>query len=213
VAILDEPTAGMDPQAKAATRDVVADLRDRGVSVLLTTHELVDLERLADRIAIVDRGRLIALGTPDELMAGIRRRLRFRVAGVLSAAGRAELAGVLSATGGGAGRADAASVRPTVEEDGPDGAYRLDGLEPSPRIVAALADWCRGRDLLLTEMRAAGGTLEERFLELVGDDGSLDSKAEADDPGDRAGAPGPAVGVDPSGPGDGDAGRSRGDVA
>jgi ABC-2 type transport system ATP-binding protein len=198
VAMLDEPTAGMDPQAKAATREIVADLRDRGAAVVLTTHELPDLERLADRIAIVRRGRLVALGTPADIVAGVRRRLRFRVAGVLSAAGRGELAGALAVAAGGAatqiagegaaagaggpgpGTASPApgtvspaprtAARPTVEEDGPGGAYRLDGLEPSPRVVAALADWCRGRDLLLTEMRAAGGTLEERFLELVADD-------------------------------------------
>jgi ABC-2 type transport system ATP-binding protein len=171
VAMLDEPTAGMDPQAKAATRGIVADLRDRGCAVVLTTHELADLERLADRIAIVRHGRLVALGTPAEIVAGVRRRLRFRVAGLLSAAGRAELAGALATgaepptTGG-----DGTTIRATIEEDGPGGAYRLEGLEPSPRVVAALADWCRGRDLLLTEMRAAGGTLEERFLELVADD-------------------------------------------
>ena len=164
VAILDEPTAGMDPQAKAATREVVASLRDRGVSILLTTHELVDLERLADRIAIVDHGRLVALGTPAELVAGVRRHLRFRLAGVLSAAGRAELAGVLAGAANGA----ASGTQPSVEEDGGGGTYRVDGVEPTPRVVSELARWCRGRDLLITEMRAAGGTLEERFLELVG---------------------------------------------
>jgi ABC-2 type transport system ATP-binding protein len=161
VAILDEPTAGMDPRAKAATREVVADLRDRGVAVLLTTHELVDLERLADRIAIVDHGRIVALGTPAELVAGSRPRLRFRLAGVLSAAGRVELAGALAEAMG-------PGSRPVVDEDGAGAAYRIEDIEPSPRLVAALADWCRRRDLLLTEMRSAGGTLEERFLELVG---------------------------------------------
>ncbi|MCU0504311.1 MAG: ABC transporter ATP-binding protein [Chloroflexi bacterium] len=193
VAILDEPTAGMDPQAKAATRDVVSDLRDSGVSVLLTTHELVDLERLADRIAIVDGGRLVALGTPDELMAGARRRLRFRVAGVLSAAGRVELAGALAAMGSTGGA-------PQVEEDGPGGAYRVDGVEPTPRLVAALADWCRGRDLLLVEMRAAGGTLEERFLELVGAAGGGTSRVAGGGTSRVAGA---AVNGAPAGPIDG----------
>ncbi len=162
IAILDEPTAGMDPQAKAATREVVADLRDRGVAILLTTHELVDLERLADRIAIVDHGRLVALGTPAELVAGARPRLRFRIAGVLSAAGRVELAGALVEPAG-------PGSRPVVDEDGAGGAYRVEGVQPSPRLIAALADWCRRRDLLITEMRSAGGTLEERFLELLGD--------------------------------------------
>jgi len=174
VAILDEPTAGMDPRAKAATREVIADLRDRGAAVLLTTHELVDLERLADRIAIVDHGRLVALGTPAELTAGSRPRLRFRLAGVLSAAGRAEMGGALAeAVGPGS--------RPIVDEDGAGAFYRVEGVEPSPRLIAALADWCRRRDLLLTEMRSAGGTLEERFLELVGPDAVGDGTAGADD--------------------------------
>jgi ABC-2 type transport system ATP-binding protein len=193
VAMLDEPTAGMDPQAKAATREIVADLRDHGAAVVLTTHELVDLERLADRIAIVRRGRLVALGTPAEIVAGIRRRLRFRVAGVLSAAGRTELAGVLAAAGGEPPTvgADRTTLRATIEEDGPGGAYRLEGLAPTPRVVAALAEWCRGRDLLLTEMRAAGGTLEERFLELVADGaGDVGGAGDAGDAGDRADPPG-----------------------
>jgi len=180
VLILDEPTAGMDPQAKAATRDLIADLRDRGVTVLLTTHELVDLERLADRIAVIDHGRLVALGTPAELTAGVRPRLRFRLAGVLSASGREELAVALGTGGGraGAGAGPPASGsgpsigpddRVTVGEAGAGGGYVIEGVEPSPRLIAALADWCRGRDLLLTEIRSVGGTLEERFLELVGD--------------------------------------------
>ncbi len=195
VALLDEPTAGMDPQAKAATRDVVSGLRDRGVPVLLTTHELADLERLADRIAIVDHGRLVSLGTPAELVAGVRRRLRFRIAGVLSAAGRAELAGALAAADGPApggswgpgstAGSDGTAGRPSVDEDGPGGAYAVEGIEPSPRVVSALAEWCRGRDLLLTEMRAAGGTLEERYLEIVG--AAAGGQAQADAVGDRRG--------------------------
>ena len=169
VAILDEPTAGMDPQAKAATRALIGDLRDRGVAVLLTTHELVDLERLADRIAVIDRGRLVAVGTPAELMAGVRPRLRFRMAGVLSAAGREELGGALG---------HGASVVETA-----DGAYAVEGPEPSPRLIAGLADWCRTRDLLLTEVRTVGGTLEERFLELVGDGAAVaDGGAPAERP-------------------------------
>jgi ABC-2 type transport system ATP-binding protein len=155
VAILDEPTAGMDPQAKAATRALIGDLRDRGAAVLLTTHDLVDLERLADRIAVIDHGRLVAMGSPAELMAGVRPRLRFRIAGVLSASGREELAGALG------------SGVSVVETEAGD-AYAVEGADLSPRLIAALADWCRTRDLLLTEIRTVGGTLEERFLELVG---------------------------------------------
>ena len=62
--ILDEPTAGMDPEARATTRAIVADLRDGGAAVLLTSHDLTDVERLADRICVLDggpdRGRRVA---------------------------------------------------------------------------------------------------------------------------------------------------------
>ena len=142
VALLDEPTAGMDPQAKAATREVVSGLRDRGVPVLLTTHELADLERLADRIAIVDHGRLVALGTPAELVAGVRRRLRFRIAGVLSAAGRAELAGALAAADGqapGVPRWLGRVGRPALRRGGRAGRRVRGGghrPEPSPGVGA-----------------------------------------------------------------------------
>ncbi|HEY8202591.1 MAG TPA: ABC transporter ATP-binding protein, partial [Actinomycetota bacterium] len=64
---LDEPTAGMDPHARAGTWERVADLRSRGVTVLLTTHYIEEAENLADHVAIVDRGRLVATGTPESL--------------------------------------------------------------------------------------------------------------------------------------------------
>jgi ABC-2 type transport system ATP-binding protein len=67
VVFLDEPTAGMDPQARATTWDLVRSLRDRGVTVLLTTHAMDEAETLCDRVAIVTAGRLAALGSPSEL--------------------------------------------------------------------------------------------------------------------------------------------------
>src|SRR5207248_8631769 len=57
---LDEPTAGMDPQARRATWDIIRGLRDQDVTVLLTTHYMDEAEQLADRIGIIDRGRLVA---------------------------------------------------------------------------------------------------------------------------------------------------------
>ncbi|MGH8991221.1 MAG: ABC transporter ATP-binding protein, partial [Acidimicrobiia bacterium] len=70
VVFLDEPTAGMDPHARLTTWEVVNDLRARGTTVLLTTHAMDEAERLCDRVAIIDAGRLVALGSPDDLTSG-----------------------------------------------------------------------------------------------------------------------------------------------
>ncbi len=164
--ILDEPTAGMDPAAKAATRRLIADLRAAGTTILLTTHELADVERLADRIAILDRGRLVALGTPSELSGGARPAIRFRVAGALADAERADLSRAL-----GPDDAVDAIVDDAIVDDGRPGAYRVAGIASTPRAIARLAAWCEARDVLLLEVRAAGGTLEERYLELTGEAG------------------------------------------
>src|SRR5204863_7927180 len=67
VVFLDEPTAGMDPHARATTWQLVRALRDRGVTVLLTTHAMDEAEQLCDRVAIIAGGKLAALGSPAEL--------------------------------------------------------------------------------------------------------------------------------------------------
>ena len=67
VVFLDEPTAGMDPHARATTWELVRSLRDRGVTVLLTTHAMDEAETLCDRVAIINAGRLAALGSPQDL--------------------------------------------------------------------------------------------------------------------------------------------------
>ena len=85
VVILDEPTAGMDPEARATTRAIVADLRSEGAAILMTSHDLTDVERLADRIYVLADGRIVASGTPAELRAGVTARLRFRLDRTLGA--------------------------------------------------------------------------------------------------------------------------------
>ena len=71
ILFLDEPTTGLDPAARRGLWDVIGRFQARGRTVVLTTHSMEEAERLCDRIAIVDRGRVAALGTPDELVARV----------------------------------------------------------------------------------------------------------------------------------------------
>jgi ABC-2 type transport system ATP-binding protein len=162
LAILDEPTAGLDVEARGIVRELIGSLRAEGTTVILTSHDLADVERLADRIAILDRGRIVALGSADELTSASSPVLRFRLATALSEPDRAALAERLGEVGSG-------SV--AIVEDGAAGRYRVDGLPPTPPVVAALAAWCAAHGVLILELRAGGGTLEERYLELVGSAG------------------------------------------
>jgi len=149
VAFLDEPTAGVDPGGRLVIREVVRELRDRGVAVLLTTHELEEAERLADRVVIVDGGRAVATGTPAELMAsGGGSDIRFGAPVGIDTAGLAVRLGA------------------TVVEVTP-GEYRVDA-ESTPARVAALTGWLAEHDLALADLRAGRQTLEDVFLRLTG---------------------------------------------
>jgi len=147
VAFLDEPTAGVDPHGRVLIRSVIRGLRDSGVCVLLTTHELEEAERLADRVVIVDRGRVVAEGTPAELMSG-GEGVRFGAPPGLDL------------------RALSAALGVAVVEEQP-GEYRVDGTS-SPQLVAALTAWLAERDLPLADLRAGRHTLEDVFLRLTG---------------------------------------------
>jgi ABC-2 type transport system ATP-binding protein len=150
VAFLDEPTAGVDPQGRIAIRAEVRRLRDEGVCVLLTTHELDEAEKVADRVVIIDHGRLVAAGTPSELMrAGQGGDIRFGAPPGLDAAGLAAAVGA-----------------PVVEEQ--PGEYRVDA-DASPARVAALTAWLAEQGLPLADLRAGRQTLEDVFLRLTGD--------------------------------------------
>lgn len=67
IVLLDEPTVGMDPQSRRAVWDFIIELKDRGKTVVITTHYMEEAEELCDRVGIIDHGRLIALGPPAEL--------------------------------------------------------------------------------------------------------------------------------------------------
>jgi ABC-2 type transport system ATP-binding protein len=165
--ILDEPTAGMDVEARVATRVMLGRLRDEGVTILLTSHDLADVERLADRLAIIDRGRIVAMGRAEELAASGVAVLRFRLPAALSEADRRLLEERI-----GDGRPA------TLVDDGGPGRYRLDGLSPNPALVARLAAWCAEHGASLVDLRTGGGSLEEHYLDLIG---SLDADEGPDD--------------------------------
>jgi ABC-2 type transport system ATP-binding protein len=80
IAILDELTTGLDPQARRDTWDLIEQVRDRGVTVVLVTHFMEEAERLCDRLAVIDAGRVVAIDTPGGLVAQVtaEQRIRFR---------------------------------------------------------------------------------------------------------------------------------------
>jgi len=148
VAFLDEPTAGVDPAGRQAIREIVRQLRDEGVCVLLTTHDLEEAQRLADRLLIMSAGRVVASGTPAELMSGTAARaIRFRARPGLDA-----------------GALAAALEAGAVEEQ--PGEYRID-TAPTPAAVARLTAWLAERDEVLGDLRAGMHRLEDVFLELT----------------------------------------------
>ncbi|GAA2790650.1 ABC transporter ATP-binding protein [Kitasatospora paracochleata] len=146
---LDEPTAGLDPQARRATWDLIADLRRDGVTVVLTTHHMDEAEHLADDVAIVDRGRVIAHGTVDALR-GTDSTLRFDGPAGLDLG---ELRKVLP---------DGAAVtEPTP------GSYRVEAaLDAS--LLAAVTGWCAGAGVMPDKLAVQRRSLEDVFLDLTG---------------------------------------------
>jgi ABC-2 type transport system ATP-binding protein len=148
---LDEPTAGLDPQARRQLWDIIRELRARGRTVLLTTHYMDEAERLCDRVAVVDAGRVIALGTPRELIAslGAEHVVEFGVAD-------------------GAPAPEALSAVPGVREvHCEDGRIRLT-VAQIHETVPALISLLRERRIELTELLTHHATLEDVFLHLTG---------------------------------------------
>jgi ABC-2 type transport system ATP-binding protein len=149
---LDEPTAGMDPQARRLVWELVGALRADGVSVLLTTHLMEEAEALADHVVIIDKGRVAAEGSPAELTATAvdDQRLTFRA--------RAGLPLTLLVTALPEGCA--------VTEPGP-GDYRVTG-PISPQVVSTVTSWCAQQGVLAEAMQVARRSLEDVFLDLTG---------------------------------------------
>jgi ABC-2 type transport system ATP-binding protein len=151
---LDEPTTGLDPQSRRQLWELIEGFKAGGRSILLTTHYMDEAERLCDRVAIVDHGRVIAEGSPIELIASLKAEhvLEFAVADSvrLDDAALGALDGVC-----GAGRRN--------------GTYRLQVAELHRAVPLLLAE-LRRQGAQLTELRTHSATLEDVFVTLTGRD-------------------------------------------
>ncbi|NYD84521.1 ABC transporter ATP-binding protein [Cellulomonas oligotrophica] len=166
VLFLDEPSAGMDPHARRAVWELVREHRDAGVAVVLTTHLMEEAEGLADRVVVVDHGRVVAQGTVPELLAAgqpgsphvadgspgaaVPGRLRLRTATPVVAA---DLAAALGGS--------------HVVEERTTGSYELVG-PVTPETVARATAWLARHGVQLTQLDLGRRTLEDVFLELTG---------------------------------------------
>ena len=148
---LDEPTSSLDPQGRHLVWDLVRALRTDGVAVLLTTHLMQEAETLADDVVIVDHGRVVAAGSPDELTtAGSEDTMRFRAAPGMDLA---LLDGVLS--------------EGHLSTEGPPGHYTVEG-PIDPQVLAAVTAWCARQGVLADDVRMGRRSLEDVFLDLTG---------------------------------------------
>ncbi len=147
---LDEPTAGMDPQARQMTWEIIRDLHQQGVTILLTTHLIDEAERLADRVAIIDHGRLIALDTPGNMTGSQNANvIRFVAPSGLDCQQLASL--------------------PTVKkaQEVRAGSYVIE-TDDVPTLLIELTTWLRDHSIMLSELRVGHGSLEDFFLRLTG---------------------------------------------
>jgi ABC-2 type transport system ATP-binding protein len=144
--ILDEPTTGLDPQSRLYLWETMSDLRARGVTLMLTTHDMVEADRLCDRIAIVDHGRIIALDTPR----GLRRLLPAEEGLEVTLSGPEPL------------EIDAEKIEARPDDD--RWHARIYGALTPGELADAVRD--AGRELV--ELRRMEGSLEDVFVHLTG---------------------------------------------
>ena len=170
VLVLDEPTSGVDVAGRRIIRDLVKARREEGAAVLLTTHELDEAQRMADRLVIIHDGRIIAEGSVEELTAGrIGSGIRFQAPPGL------EIVGLTTEIG--------------VEVTEPEpGSYFVAG-EASPQLVARITAWMAERGVMVGDLRAGRHHLEDVFLmitdqaEAAGDPGTPPSSPRSRRPG------------------------------
>ncbi len=153
---LDEPTTGLDPQARRHLWDLVDELKRAGRTIILTTHYMDEAERLCDRVAIMDHGRIIALGTPQQLIASVGgdHIVEFAVTNADATRGELDAAPLKKIPGVQSHRVDAGIHQLSVK----------DLHTTVPRIFSALSEM----GLHLSEFRTHSASLEDVFVGLTG---------------------------------------------
>ena len=142
---VDEPTAGMDAQSRLLVWDLLRALRSDGVTVILTTHLMDEAQALADRVTIVDRGRVVAQGTPAELQAATATTIHFETDGDVDLSqGEWQKLGV-------------SATKPRT--------YVLH-TTPRPEVVAKLAQQAAADGVLITHLDTHARSLEDAFLDI-----------------------------------------------
>ena len=150
---LDEPTTGLDPQSRRQLWDMITQFRAEGRTVVLTTHYMDEAERLCDRVAIVDHGKVIALDTPRALIASLNAEhvIGFTLEGAPASPDEGELRALDGVT--------------AVRRD--NGVFELKSMELR-RTVPSLLSFLERRQLRLAELRTHSATLEDVFVSLTG---------------------------------------------
>jgi len=169
VAFLDEPTAGVDVRGRQVIRSIVRDLAADGCAVVLCTHELDEAEKLADRVVIVDRGKVVAAGTLEELRSQTSGEVRFSAAPELDVDALGQHLGAV------------------VTEPAP-GEYVIaapPGQRLDNHLAARLTGWLANHDVALGDLRAGRQRLEDVFLLLTADDAEPDVRRAVERPGRR----------------------------
>jgi len=148
--VLDEPTAGLDVQTRDELHRLIAEIRGQGVTVLLASHDMAEVEKLADHVAVLVAGRLAVLGTPREITAAGNSATRLTVSTEKGLA------------------VEMQPVFPDASWIEGNGGYARYVTHHPAATVKALLSWIEERDDQIIDLRVERPTLEERFLEIVG---------------------------------------------
>jgi ABC-2 type transport system ATP-binding protein len=149
VVLLDEPTAGLDVGSRVELHDVMRELQAKGTTIILATHDMAEAEKMADRVAILLKGRIAAEGTPTQLTAAGKGLVKISVSSD---------AGSLS---------QGAPVFPSVSQQSIKDEYVIYYSREAGETVPAVLDYLKAHDDHLVDLRVERPSLEDRFLEIT----------------------------------------------